>query len=325
MADPKTEQAEGALTYARIEELDRQPVEGRFDLEHLREVHRRIFQDLPHHVPGIFRPDAPGHIKGRQLEGSGQRYHVHYAPRREVDAKLEATLAGLQGGDAMRGLDPDQFAERMATLYGDLDYLHPFQEGNSRTLRAFTSQLAREAGYELQWGGTNVNAEARDRLYVARDKEVIARAFPGLDRERAMETQSRAEYEAYVQVLARYQEAPELRTLVREATVKAASPETISQADRERAAAAFRDMPAVDAVKAHPELAGAFALLAAIDKKTEAAGFTEAQRGIVRNRAMHNVEQAIVRGEVVTVRMREQVTEPEQGAEVKATDRGAER
>lgn len=70
MADPQTERVEGALTYVRIEELIRQPVQGRFDAAHLKEVHRRIFQDLPHHEPGEFRADSPGYVKSRRLEST---------------------------------------------------------------------------------------------------------------------------------------------------------------------------------------------------------------------------------------------------------------
>jgi cell filamentation protein len=63
-----------------------------------------------------------------------------------VDAGLTAVLKELNGADGLRGLKPNRFAERMAKLYGDLDHLHRFKEGNSRTLRTFTRQLAREAG-----------------------------------------------------------------------------------------------------------------------------------------------------------------------------------
>ena len=183
------ERIEGALTYARSAELELNPVEGQFDAAHLQEVHRRIFQDLPHHAPGEYRPDAPGHIKGRALEHAGHRYHVHYAPRNQVDAGVESVLSELNGPEGLRSLNAEQFSGRMATLCGDLDHLHPFKEGNSRTLRIFTSQLAREAGYELSWNTTTVDAASRDRLYIARDKEVIQRAFPGLDQERAMKTE----------------------------------------------------------------------------------------------------------------------------------------
>jgi len=212
------ESQEGALTFARIAELQRNPVAGRFDAAHLKEIHRRIFQDLPRHAPGEYRPDAPAHVKARELEHSGYRYHVHYAPRSQVDAGVDKVLSELGGPDALRGMDAGQFSARMAQLYGDLDYLHPFKEGNSRTLRAFTTQLAREAGYELNWNTTSVDAASRDQLYMARDREVTQRAFPGLDHARAMQTASRAEYEAYARVLAPFAKADTLQTLIRKST-----------------------------------------------------------------------------------------------------------
>ncbi|MFT4240878.1 MAG: Fic family protein [Acidovorax sp.] len=213
----QVERKEGALTFGRISELDRKPVEGKFDAAHLKEVHRRIFQDLPHHAPGEYRPHAPAHIKARALEGSGHRYHVHYAPRSQVDAGVEKVLSEFGGPNSLRGLNAEQFSARMAGLYGDLDYLHPFQEGNSRTLRAFTTQLAREAGRELHWNTASADAASRDRLYIARDREVMQRAFPGLDRDRAMRTESRAEYEAYVRFLVPFAKADTLQQLIEQA------------------------------------------------------------------------------------------------------------
>ena len=212
----QVERKEGALTFGRISELDRKPVEGKFDAAHLKEIHRRIFQDLPHHAPGEYRPDAPAHIKARALEATGQRYHVHYAPRSQVDAGVEKVLSEFGGPDSLRGLNAEQFSGRMAKLYGDLDHLHPFKEGNSRTLRAFTAQLAREAGHELNWNTTNADAAGRDRLYIARDKEVMQRAFPGLNQERAMKTDSRAEYEAYIRFMTPFSQADTLHILIQE-------------------------------------------------------------------------------------------------------------
>ncbi|MFC5066151.1 Fic family protein [Actinomycetospora atypica] len=46
--------------------------------------------------------------------------------------------------------DADELA-RLTDLVGNLNALHPFRDGNGRTLRAFVAQLAREAGYELRW------------------------------------------------------------------------------------------------------------------------------------------------------------------------------
>ena len=262
MSDSHTERVEGALTFARVKELERSPVQGSFDAAHLKEVHRCIFQDLPHHGPGDFRPDTPGYVKSRRLEATGERHHVHYAPRKWIDERMDATLGDVQSGKTLRGLDPDAFAKRMAKLYGDLDFLHPFREGNSRTLRAFTSQLAKEAGYTLDWTWSGADAQSRDQLYKARDKEVTQRAFPGLDQARAGSTESRAEYEAYVFVLARYRESPNLQTLVREATyreqdLKAAS--TFREVAGSEGFAAPRNVERLQAAAAaHPLLSAAF-------------------------------------------------------------------
>lgn len=185
---------EGLLTSNRIRELQVRPVQGHFDAHHLREVHRRIFQDLAHHAPGQDRPDAPGHYKVRHLEQSGHKYVVGYLRGKEVAPSLDRVLGELRGGQNLKGLDHEAFAGRMAKLYGDLDHIHPFREGNSRTLRAFTAQLVREAGYELDWGTTGADETARERLYLARDREVLERFYPGLDETRAMSTDSRAEY-----------------------------------------------------------------------------------------------------------------------------------
>ena len=115
---------EGIITFARIKELEESPVVGRFDTAHLREIHRRIFQDLPHHHPGQFRRDAQAWVKARELE-SGECYYVPYAPRRMLESGLARVFKDLHGPNGLQGLSLDQFAARMTQLYADLDYLHP--------------------------------------------------------------------------------------------------------------------------------------------------------------------------------------------------------
>lgn len=206
---------EGLLTSVRILELQTHPVQGQFDTAHLREVHRRIFQDLAHHHPGAFRADAPGHFKMRELEGTGERHVVGYARGKEIGERLDQVLGELRGGDILKGLKADEFAERMGKLYGDLDHIHPFREGNSRTLREFTRELAMQVGYELDWHSTGADAQARDRLYLARDREVLERLYPGLDEARSMETEDRREYETYF-TLQQLRQHDTLSTIIRE-------------------------------------------------------------------------------------------------------------
>lgn len=64
---------------------------------------------------------------------------------------------------------------------------------------------------------------------------------------------------------------------------------------------AFESMPTEKALKAHPELAGAYAIAAAIDKKAEADGMTPQQRAIVGERVRQNLIKDMNAGRVPNV------------------------
>ena len=61
----------------------------------------------------------------------------------------------------LRGLDKDRFVSRLAHHYDQVNYLHPFHEGNGRTQRILWTQVAREAGYGLDW--RKVTGEVNDQ------------------------------------------------------------------------------------------------------------------------------------------------------------------
>jgi cell filamentation protein len=189
------EQKEADLVKNRIEELHERPIAGNFDADHLKAVHAYIFQDLRHHRPGVTRDDtAETWIKHRALENSRARYDVPYVSQ-DVESKIAASLDQFGGPETIRGLPQDKAAERIARLYGDLDHAHGFYEGNSRTLREFTRELAAEAGFKLDWVQSGVGTAERNALYIARDLAVLERAFPDLTPENAKD---RREYEASI-------------------------------------------------------------------------------------------------------------------------------
>lgn len=73
---------------------------------------------------------------------------------------------------------PKKLAAPLATLYADLDFQHPFTDGNSRTLREFTRcWVAEKTSQHLTWAHTIDPFETRDALYLARDAEVLRRAL----------------------------------------------------------------------------------------------------------------------------------------------------
>jgi cell filamentation protein len=45
----------------------------------------------------------------------------------------------------------DEFVKHLAYFYDQLNYIHPFREGNGRTQRVFWNRVAQDAGYEIGW------------------------------------------------------------------------------------------------------------------------------------------------------------------------------
>jgi cell filamentation protein len=56
----------------------------------------------------------------------------------------------------------DIFVKRLAHYYDQLNYIHPFREGNGRTQRVFWGRVAHDAGYAINWDAVigNENDEA---------------------------------------------------------------------------------------------------------------------------------------------------------------------
>jgi cell filamentation protein len=98
---------------------------------------------------------------------------VTYGDSAFVDGELARMLGLLASENYLRGLPIDRFAVRAAYFYGELDAIHPFREGNSRTLRCFFYSVAHNAGFKLDWGTYSVTEQARDTLYRARDRAVM--------------------------------------------------------------------------------------------------------------------------------------------------------
>ena len=51
--------------------------------------------------------------------------------------------------DLLRGLDHETFVTELAEIWGELNVIHSFREGNTRTQFVFFSQLAEQAGWKL--------------------------------------------------------------------------------------------------------------------------------------------------------------------------------
>lgn len=138
----KLQAFELAMTSMRLYELQRKPVAGSFDLEHLKSIHRYIFQDV--------YPFA-GQIRTVDISKGG----FPFANYRFLEQSAAEVFGGLKQEKFLVGQSLEQFAERAAYYKAEINVLHPFREGNGRTQREFIRQLAHNAGWELNWSAVN--------------------------------------------------------------------------------------------------------------------------------------------------------------------------
>jgi cell filamentation protein, protein adenylyltransferase len=130
--------AEKRLTTARIGQLRRRRLPGRYDFDHLRAFHWTIFQDVY---------SWAGQLRTVLIVKAGASFCL---PHQIVDTGADV-FGRLAAAHHLRGRDRDAFLDGLTALLAEVNALHPFREGNGRTQRAFLGQLARDAGYRLRW------------------------------------------------------------------------------------------------------------------------------------------------------------------------------
>ena len=105
LTDPKLlERFEARQTHRRIAELIDKPVAGRFDVAHLKAIHRHIFQDV-YEWAGEFR--TVNMSKGGHLFGLATF----------LEPALQQILAKLAAEKHLVGLDIENFVDRAALLH----------------------------------------------------------------------------------------------------------------------------------------------------------------------------------------------------------------
>lgn len=146
MTAEEFERAEGDLVASAALELDSRPVDATYDLEHLQEIHRRLFEDVYPFAGRLRTVDIRKAAKEVDVVAP-----VPFMPVGLMARGLGFALDELSADQHLQGLKKGQFVDRLAHHYDQVNYAHPFREGNGRTQRIFWSQVATSAGYDIDW------------------------------------------------------------------------------------------------------------------------------------------------------------------------------
>ena len=160
---------------ARLDQLADAPVEGRFDYVHMKAIHRHIFQDVyegagQERVGPLSRmtKDGPDVVNFAPGDPAAPVVTYGYYPSPGIADAANEQYRMLAREDHLVGLPRAQFVERLAEHWGELNTIHSFREGNTRSQFVFFSQLAENAGYSLDAEQFKVGASLRDEFVAAR-------------------------------------------------------------------------------------------------------------------------------------------------------------
>lgn len=152
---------EQIVSFQALRQMLEEPVLGNFDQAHFEAIHKRLFGEIypwagETRTVELWKPEMM--LSGRS---------VAYTPPAAISEQMRSTLSSLaqeQPGNFKDSRPAMRLAENMATLF----QIHPFREGNTRTLLVFMEQYARHHKQPLDQALINrVPSETRDKLVLA--------------------------------------------------------------------------------------------------------------------------------------------------------------
>ncbi|MDD7022679.1 MAG: Fic family protein [Aeromonadales bacterium] len=128
---------ERIFTAARIADLLKKPVRGNFDLEHLKRIHRCIFQDV--------YPWA-GEIRTVDISKGFRFCHAAY-----IEKEARRLFSRLHERIEKGVRDTGEAVELAAHALSEINAIHPFRDGNGRAQREFVREMLLKLGFTVEY------------------------------------------------------------------------------------------------------------------------------------------------------------------------------
>lgn len=110
------------------------------DLDYLLHIHRVLFEDIY---------DFAGKV--RTVDIAKPDASAPFAHAQFIELEAKRIFNDLASKNYLSNLGHENFVKEIAGLAADLNALHPFREGNGRTIRLYLIMLADHAGYLLDY------------------------------------------------------------------------------------------------------------------------------------------------------------------------------
>lgn len=136
--EDKLKKVEADITFAKATILESNPISDKFDLEHYKEIHKFLFEDIY---------DWAGTFRTVDMTRKGTRF----CSADQLETTANNCFKRLLNNNLFLDLDREQFVDAIVDFYDVTNMLHPFREGNGRTQRIFIAQLIHHNGYDFDF------------------------------------------------------------------------------------------------------------------------------------------------------------------------------
>lgn len=135
----------------------------KLDLKFYKKIHKVLFNDI-YNFAGKFRNIVL--IKG----------NTRFCEPMYIENNLKALFKKLNADKYLENLVINDFVERIAYYYSELNAIHPFREGNGRTNRIFIDILAKSNNYNLHIEKWNEKEQVKAVIESinGKDKKLVA-------------------------------------------------------------------------------------------------------------------------------------------------------
>ena len=141
--EKKLSEIEAGITFAKAVMLEETPIDDDFGFEHFKKIHDFLLCDLY---------EWAGQV--RTVDISKKR--TKFLDAASIESIGTKCFAKVKDG-YFENLSFDEFVKRIAEFYNDVNYIHPFREGNGRTQRIYFAQLIRHYGYDINFADVDTD------------------------------------------------------------------------------------------------------------------------------------------------------------------------
>lgn len=145
--------AEGDIV--ALSEISLEKIPHTVGLSELRQIHKNLFSKIY---------DWAGELRTVNIRKESEEYFLDYT---YLENGAKFVFDKLHEEKCLQNLDQENFVKRLAYFYEQLNFIHPFREGNGRTQRIFWQRVANEAGYKIDWSKV-VGKELDDASLIGR-------------------------------------------------------------------------------------------------------------------------------------------------------------